>query len=133
MEEGVMSGFIELMPAAEVAVGEMKAIEIDDHELLVANVAGVFLIADARCPHLGGHLANGVLEGSVVTCPRHHSQFDLADGHNIRWTDWTGPALSIAELTRHPRPLRVYESQVVDGIVMVGPEKPPVAAAVSGD
>ena len=120
-----MSGFITLTPAHDVPVGTMKAIEADGHALLVANVDGEFLISDARCPHLGGHLAEGVLEGSVVTCPRHHSQFDLADGHVIRWTDWQGAVLSISELARHPRPLRVYESKVVDGMVLVGSEKPP--------
>jgi len=123
-----VSGFIALVAAADVPVGTMKAVDLDGHTLLVANAGGAFLIADSRCPHLGGHLDRGTLEGSVVTCPLHHSQFDLADGHVIRWTDWKGAVLTIGELARHPRPLRVYESTVADGIVMVGAEKPPVTA-----
>ena len=123
-----MSGFIALVAAADVPVGTMKAVELDGHTLLVANAGGEFFVADGRCPHLGGHLDRGVLEGSVVTCPLHHSQFDLADGHVVRWTDWKGAALTIAELSRHPRPLRVYESTVVEGTVMVGAEKAPVQA-----
>jgi 3-phenylpropionate/trans-cinnamate dioxygenase ferredoxin subunit len=123
-----VSGFIELVAASEVPVGTMKAIDVEGHTLLVANADGEFLVADGRCPHLGGHLDQGVLEGTVVTCPRHHSQFDLTDGHNVRWTDWTGAVLTISELARHPRPLRVYESKVVEGMVLVGPEKPPVPA-----
>jgi len=126
-EEDVVSGFIELIPAGEVPPGAMKAVELDGHELLIAHVGDVFLVADARCPHLGGHLVQGVLVGSVVTCPRHHSQFDLTDGHVVRWTDWTGAVLTIGELARHPRPLRVYESEVVEGIVMVGAQKLPIA------
>jgi 3-phenylpropionate/trans-cinnamate dioxygenase ferredoxin subunit len=122
-----VSGFIDLVPADEVPPGTMKAVEIDGHELLAAHVSGGFLVADARCPHLGGHLDQGVLVGSVVTCPRHHSQFDLTDGHVVRWTDWTGAVLTIGELARHPRPLRVYESEVVGGMVMVGAQKPPAA------
>jgi 3-phenylpropionate/trans-cinnamate dioxygenase ferredoxin subunit len=121
-----VSGFIELMPAADVPVGAMKSVEIEGHDLLVANVGGRFLVADARCPHLGGHLVRGTLEGAVVTCPVHHSQFDLSDGHVVRWTDWKGAVLTIGELARHPRPLRVYETEVVEGVVMVGAEKPPV-------
>jgi 3-phenylpropionate/trans-cinnamate dioxygenase ferredoxin subunit len=124
-EEGTVSGFIELISADEVPLGTMKAVELEDHELLVAHVGAGFLVADARCPHLGGHLPDGVLEGSVVTCPRHHSQFDLTDGHVIRWTDWKGAVLTLAELARHPRPLRVYETEVVEGKVLVGAEKPP--------
>ena len=123
-----MSGFIPLVPAADVPVGSMKSVVLDGHDLLVANVDGAFLIADATCPHLGGHLPDGVLEGSIVTCPRHHSQFDLTDGRVVRWTDWTGAVLTISELARHPRPLRVYESEVADGTVLVGPQKPPAPA-----
>ncbi len=122
-----MSGFIALMPADEVPLGAMKPVEIDGHELVVAHVGTGFVVVDARCPHLGGHLDQGVLVGSVVTCPGHHSQFDLTDGHVVRWTDWTGAALTIGELARHPRPLRVYETEVVGGMVMVGSQRPPVA------
>jgi 3-phenylpropionate/trans-cinnamate dioxygenase ferredoxin subunit len=125
-KEETMSGSIKLISAAEVPLGTMKAVEMDGHELLVAHVGDGFRVADARCPHLGGHLDQGVLEGSVVTCPRHHSQFDLTDGHVVRWTDWKGAALTLAELARHPRPLRVYEVEVVEGVVLVGAEKPPV-------
>jgi 3-phenylpropionate/trans-cinnamate dioxygenase ferredoxin subunit len=121
-----MSGSIELVAADEVPAGTMKAVERDGHALLVAHVGDLFLVSDARCPHLGGHLDRGTLEGSVVTCPLHHSQFDLADGHVVRWTDWKGAVLTIAELARHPRPLRVYEAEVVGGMVLVGAEKPPV-------
>ena len=123
-----MSEFLEVAGAAEIGDGQMHGFEIDGHELLVANVGGTFHVADARCPHLHGHLVRGTLEGTVLTCPVHHSQFDLVDGHVVRWTDWTGVVKSMAELARHPRPLRVYESSVVDGRVFVGPEKPPLPA-----
>lgn len=122
-----MSGYIELVPAVQVPDGTMTMVEVDGHELLVAHVGESFLVADNRCPHLGGHLASGVLDGAVVTCPRHHSQFDLTDGHVVRWTDWKGAALTMGELVRHPRPLRVYEVKVAGGAVFVGPEKSPVA------
>jgi len=120
-----MSPLIKLVAASEVPDGAMVEVESDGHVLLVANTAGTFHIADGRCPHMGGHLANGVLAGTIVTCPRHHSQFDLSDGHVVRWTDFTGAVLTIAELARHPRPLRVFEASIVDGFVAVGPEKPP--------
>jgi 3-phenylpropionate/trans-cinnamate dioxygenase ferredoxin subunit len=122
-----MGEFIKLIAASEVPEGTMSEVESDGHALLVANVGGTFLVTDARCPHLGGHLARGVLTGAVVTCPLHHSQFDLSDGHVVRWTDFKGAVLTIAELARHPRPLRVYTAAVEDGYVMVGHQKDPVA------
>ena len=124
-----MSEFLKILLVDDICEGEMHGVSVDGHELLVAKVGGAFYIADGRCPHLHGNLAKGALEGTVVTCPLHHSQFDLADGHVVRWTDWTGVVKSMAELTRHPRPLRVYESTVVDGHVLVGPEKAPAPAS----
>ncbi len=120
-----MDGFLEAVDVDSVPDGEMRSVKLDDHELLVARVGGQWFISDARCPHMGGHLPDGVLEGTVLTCPRHHSQFDLTDGRVIRWTDWKGVVLTVGELLRHPRPLRVYEVMVEDGKVMVGPQKPP--------
>lgn len=40
-------------------------------------------IRDA-CPHAGASLADGVLDGTVITCPRHGSQFDVTTGSRER-------------------------------------------------
>lgn len=123
-----MSEFIDLTGTEGLEEGAMRVAELDGHVLLVAHVGGKYYVTDARCPHLGGHLENGVLEGTVVTCPRHHSQFDLTDGRVVRWTGWTGVVKSVAELARHPRPLRTYEVKVEAGRVLVGPQnEPPVS------
>jgi len=39
------------------------------------------------CPHDGASLADGELDGKVVTCPRHGSQFNVCSGSRLR-----GPA-----------------------------------------
>ena len=85
-----MDDFIRLTTTDGIADGGLKAAAVDDHEFLVANVGGQYYVADARCPHMGGHLAEGTLDGTVIKCPRHHSEFDLSDGHVVRWTDWEG-------------------------------------------
>ena len=124
-----MSEFLDVAAADEVGDGQMSKYAVGDHDVLVAHIGDEFFIADAHCPHLHGSLWKGKLDGTILTCPLHHSQFDLTDGHNVRWTDWTGVVKSMAELARHPRPLRVYETSVVDGRILVGPEKPPVPVA----
>ncbi len=120
-----MDEFISLTTISGIEAGGMKAASLDGHEMLVANAGGEYFVADARCPHMGGHLAEGVLEGTVVTCPRHHSQFDLRDGRVVRWTDWQGATLGVAKLLRHPRPLRTYSVKVEGDVVLVGAEKAP--------
>lgn len=110
--------FVEIDTVDELKDGTMKMVIIDDHEYMLARVRGNYYCTDNRCPHMGGNLSMGKLEGTVVTCPRHHSQFDLTDGHNIRWTDWTGIKLAIGKLLRSPRPLRVYEVKVEGDKIM---------------
>jgi len=46
----------------------------------------LYAVADA-CPHAGASLCEGELDGEVVTCPRHGSQFRVTDGERVR-----GPA-----------------------------------------
>ncbi len=120
-----MSEYLEIASVVEFEDGQMRQVAVDGHELLIARAGERFFVADARCPHLHAHLVKGTLAGTVVTCPLHHSQFDLSDGRCVRWTDFKGAVKSMAEFARHPRPLRVYDVIVEDGKILVGPEKPP--------
>jgi len=92
---------------------------LQGRELMLARVDDVFYALDNRCPHLGGDLSRGVLQGTILTCPRHHSQFDIRDGHVLRWTDWTGLKLSAAKAFKSPRPARAYETKTEGGSVSV--------------
>jgi len=58
-----------------------------DEPLAVYHVSSRFAACADRCPHAGGTLSEGELEGPVVTCPRHGSQFDVTTGQRLR-----GPA-----------------------------------------
>lgn len=118
-----MGEYIDVLGMDDLQDGEMTGVKVDSHDFLVARVEGRYFIADGHCPHLHGNLTEGTLEGTVVTYPLHHSQFDLTDGSVVRWTDWSGAVLSVANMVRHPRPLRVYEVEVADGMVRVGPQK----------
>lgn len=37
-----------------------------------------------ECPHNGASLADGTLDGTIITCPRHGSQFDVTTGARER-------------------------------------------------
>ncbi len=47
------------------------------------NVAGELFALDAICPHAGGPLGEGPLEGNIVTCPWHGWQFDVRTGQHL--------------------------------------------------
>ena len=123
-----MAGYTEVLTTDELTNGQMKQVSIEGKQILLAKAGDTFYAAENTCPHLKGNLAKGTLAGTVVTCPLHHSQFDLKDGHVISWTGWTGIKLTFAKTVRPPHPLKVYEVKVEGNKVMVGPER--VAAKI---
>lgn len=81
-------------------------LDVKGQEILVARVGDNYYSVDNRCPHMGGNLSKGNLEGTIVTCPKHHSQFDLTDGHVVRWTGFTGLKLIGTKILNHLNPLK---------------------------
>lgn len=114
-----MSDFIEIPEAINVNDGQMREVSVSGRELLIARAKGKYYVADNRCPHFGGRLSHGKLEDTVVTCPMHGSQFDLSDGHVIRWTNWLGLKASISRMLKSPRALKVYQTRTENGHLMV--------------
>ena len=114
-----MAGSVEVAREGDLRDGAMKKVNAGGKDILLAMVGGKYYAADDKCPHLGGSLAEGTLEGTVVTCPKHGSQFDLTDGRNLRWTDWTGIKQSVAKTFKSPRDISVYGVVVEDGAIKV--------------
>ena len=114
-----MGTFYEVGEAARLPQGSMQEVMVEGKAILIARVGDRYYAADNRCPHLGGSLAQGTLDGTVVTCPRHGSQFDLSDGRAIRWLRDSGLVSRIGRAIKSPRPIAVYNVKVEDGKIMV--------------
>ena len=52
--------------------------------IVVMRVGGRLHAIRDECPHAGASLADGILDGSIITCPRHGSQFDVTTGARER-------------------------------------------------
>lgn len=72
---------------ATPAPGGLKVMVSGERRVAVANVGGKLFGFDDVCTHRGCSLAEGTLDGTVVTCPCHGSQFDVTSGAVVR-----GPA-----------------------------------------
>jgi 3-phenylpropionate/trans-cinnamate dioxygenase ferredoxin subunit len=114
-----MTDFVEIGKKGDLADGKMKEISVRGQNILLAFTGGKYYAAASRCTHIGGHLSKGKLEGTVVTCPLHGSQFDLKDGKVIRWVAGSGimstmgktmSAIGIAAKTAVP--LAIYETKM---------------------
>ena len=75
-----MSDYVAVAQIGDIVPGSAKAVVVGGREIALFNVGGTFYALDNTCPHQGGPLAEGWIEGMQVTCPWHAWTFKLADG-----------------------------------------------------
>jgi 3-phenylpropionate/trans-cinnamate dioxygenase ferredoxin subunit len=114
-----MPKLIEVAKEGDIPDGAMKEVVAEGRKMLLAKVGGRYYAVEGSCPHMGASLASGKLEGTVVTCPRHGSQFDLTDGHMVRWAQLPGVVSAIGKAFKRPRGLKAFSVKVEAGKVMV--------------
>ena len=64
----------------EISPGCGKVMQVGGKLIALFNVAGSFYAIDNECPHLGGPLGEGSVQGSVVSCPWHLWRYDVTSG-----------------------------------------------------
>ena len=77
-----MPRYVKLATLEELPPGTSKEVEHDGRVYALFNVEGVISAIDGICPHQGGPLADGSVEGTCVTCPWHGWQFDVRTGQS---------------------------------------------------
>jgi nitrite reductase/ring-hydroxylating ferredoxin subunit len=97
----------------------MKEVEIQGKKILLARIKDKYYATQGRCPHFGGNLSRGVLEGNVVTCPLHGSRFDLTDGHVVAWVGRPGVVSTITRGLKSPSSLDTYKVKVEGDKILV--------------
>ncbi len=78
-----MGDFRTVARATEIPSGEMKLVDLDGENVVVANVDGTFLAFGNTCTHVGDPLEEGDLDGETVVCPWHASVFDIGSGEPL--------------------------------------------------
>jgi|GEM_PF-1041001 len=91
--------------AGDVPVGSVVVFQVEGKPIAVANVDGSLFAFDDLCTHRGCSLAEGLLEGTSITCPCHASVFQVTDGAVT-----AGPARTA---------VRTYPVQVVGGEISI--------------
>ncbi len=98
--------FVTVARVGEIAEGTCRIVRLDDVPVAVFHVDGRYWAIEDVCTHDGGPLAEGVLKGCEVECPRHGARFDIR----------TGAALSAPAFT----PVPTYEVRVQGDDIQVG-------------
>lgn len=72
--------YIIIAQTNELANGDKKKIVYNNQEILLVNIEGTFYAIDNKCPHMGGSLFDGDIDGYNIVCPKHGSAFDVRTG-----------------------------------------------------
>lgn len=75
-----MAEVVRVTSIDDIPDGEGRAFEVGGRCVAVFNVAGRFHAIDNVCAHQRGPLAEGELDGCVVTCPWHGWTYDVTTG-----------------------------------------------------
>jgi 3-phenylpropionate/trans-cinnamate dioxygenase ferredoxin subunit len=105
-----MDGLLSLIELSALTAGRGRRVCKAGLDVAVFRIGDAVYAIDDSCPHAGGSLANGKVEGKRVTCPAHGMKFDL--DHVCR------PGLPTLQA-------RKYAVHVVDGMVMLARGTPP--------
>jgi nitrite reductase/ring-hydroxylating ferredoxin subunit len=77
-----MAEFRKVAEIADIPAGSGKTFEIDGKRIAIFNTGGELHAIDDECPHQGGPLGEGDLDGTIVTCPWHAWMYDVTTGVN---------------------------------------------------
>ena len=75
-----MANLIKIAETKDVPPGTATAFEVAGQNIALFNIGGTFFAIDDTCPHSGGPLSQGRVEGGKVTCPWHEADFDVSTG-----------------------------------------------------
>jgi len=97
--------YVEVARVADVPPGTATTVEIDEQTLALVNVDGTFCAIQNECPHAGGALGEGEVDGWALKCPLHDATFDVRSGEAL-----SGPT---------DEPARSYAVEVDGDVVKV--------------
>lgn len=73
-------GSVNVAAVDSLPPGRCRTVEVHGRRFALCNVNGRFHAVDDACPHRGGPLGGGVLEGHHLHCPLHGWGFDVQTG-----------------------------------------------------
>jgi nitrite reductase (NADH) small subunit len=105
-----------ITPADSIPPREGRVVRVGSLSLALFNAGGRFMAVENRCPHQGGPLADGIVGGTMVTCPLHNWRICLESGAVTKPCDAGASAI------------RTFPVKVEEGIVLLALEDAPAAA-----
>ena len=78
-----MSGWKKLLDCPNLLPQSGQVVMMEEKPVALFNIDGEFIAMDNKCPHRGGSLGDGEIEGDIITCPWHGWQFNCRTGKAV--------------------------------------------------
>lgn len=75
-----MADYVKVASMGDLHENESKVVTVNGTEVALIKIGANVCAVRNVCPHKGGPLGEGEIQGSILTCPWHGWEFDLADG-----------------------------------------------------
>lgn len=72
--------FRKVAKISDIEEGKIKSFETRYATIAITRFQNKILAFEDVCSHDGEAISNGMLDGCIVTCPRHFAKFDLKSG-----------------------------------------------------
>lgn len=102
-----VTGYASVARRDQLARGGAIVVHVGRYDVAIFDVDGELHAFENACPHQGGPIGEGYIEGATVTCPWHAWCFDLRTGF-----------MTLGEFAR----LRRFDVTVEDDTIYVAPE-----------
>lgn len=106
--------YVEVDKVDEMPSGNMKHVELNGKEIMIANLDGKFYALNDRCSHTNAPLSMGHIQGNIVTCPMHGARFDITTGKKM--SDPKFPSLKTDSLPENLQKYMEYAGQLLSQI-----------------
>ena len=74
--------FVKVGSLAALPPGSVMKVEVGPDSFAICNAGGEVHALEGICPHAGGPLGEGALNGTTLVCPWHSWEYDCRTGVN---------------------------------------------------
>lgn len=112
--------FVSVMQLSELKTqGRVTKLVNDNKILFIWHNDNVHAV-QAQCPHLKLPLSKAKInENNEITCPFHHSKFDLCTGEVKCWSSWPPVIGNMLGKVSKEKNLKIYKTKIENEMVLV--------------
>ena len=75
-----MQDFVKVARSSDLEEGKGMIVTVNGTKVALFRSEGVVYAIRNQCPHMGGNLGEGYLQGEIVRCPEHGWRFSIKTG-----------------------------------------------------